>query len=195
MDEINTTFFAPEIERALVSLAWHFPADVLARVLRHLNPEIHFHEPFCAQLLDAINLVYSDLNTTDWPTVVDCFRQQNSLTNPETLAALSAIFSLAEYQNRKATRDLVDYYIELLKDYALLRGPLPPSFRPPVLHFSGGSALLKDNAPSKRYPSQPDFLGPGRVKGNPYEVSLWIDKDAFKKTVLKLRFKPLHNGL
>ena len=194
MEKIDSTYFAPEIEQAAVSLAWHHPETVLALLLRHLNPEIHFRSPWCAEILDAVSLVYSDLNTADWPTVVDCLRQQRKLVDQTQLNDLNQIFSLAEHVKR-ATRDLVDYYIELLKDYALLRGPLPHNKRPPILHFSGGSALLKDNLHFKRPNSlDPDFLGRGKIAGQTYEISLWIEKDVFRKTVLKLRFKPVSHG-
>lgn len=188
--EINTALYAPEIQRATVSLAWHFPHDVLPLVLRHLDPAVHFPEPFCADLLEALSFVLSELNTTDWPTVIDCLRQQHKLHDPEQLSAINEIFLLAQHHAR-ATRDLVDYYIELLKDYAGLRGPLPPTQKPPILRFSGGTALLKDNFYKKHSSSQdPDFIGPGHIDGRRYQISLWIEKDVFGKVQCQLRFKP-----
>jgi len=140
--------------------------------------------------LGAINLVFSELATTDFPTVLDCLAQQHKHYSPEQKAAISEIFALAQ-QHARASKDLVDYYIELLKDYALLRGPLSPTQKPPILRFSGGTALLKDNFYKKRSGSlDPDFIGPAQIEGKRFQVSLWITKDVFDKTVLQLRFKP-----
>ena len=191
METINSVFFAPEVERATVSLAWHFPEAVLPPVLRHLDPLTHFTQPWCSDLIQAINLVFDRLTKADWPTVIDCLRQQHKLVDNEYLVDLDEIFSLALY-HRRATKDLLTYYIELLKDYALLRGPLPPKLRPPVLQFSGGSGLLKPNKTRRPDSSDPDFTGRAYVAGTPYLVSLWIDKDEFKQTIVKLRFKPAH---
>ena len=190
MEGIDSSLYAPEIQRSTVSLAWHFPDVALPVILRHLDPHVHFPEPFCADLLTAINMVFSELNMADFPTVLDCLSQQNKRYSPEQKAALSEIYALAEHQTR-ATRDLIDYYIELLKDYALLRGPLSPTQKPPILRFSGGTALLKDNFYKKRSGSlDPDFIGPGQIEGKRYQISLWIEKDVFDKTVVQLRFKP-----
>src|SRR5215469_2939882 len=99
-EAVDTRPYAPAIQRATVSLAWHFPHDVLPLVLRHLDPAVHFPEPFCADLLEALNFVLSELNTTDWPTVVDCLRQQHKLHENEQLATINEIFSLPQHHAR-----------------------------------------------------------------------------------------------
>lgn len=186
------TYYAPEVECALVSLCWHKP-ELLARVLRKLDPEIHFTELNCRMLLYAINTLYSELGETDWSSVIDCLRQQEKLFGQEHLVELEAIFSLAQGYDR-ASSGLLDYYIELLGDYASLRRPSPHA-KPPVLRFSGGRALLKPNKAKRPGSNEPDFKGLGIVAGNPISLSLWVETDQHKQTTLNLSIQLRSNAV
>src|SRR5258708_22587339 len=74
----KTSFFAPEIERALVSTVWHHP-EYLELVHRDLDLELHFHEPNLRIVLEMISLVFWEIGGVDWATVVHAVREVDAL--------------------------------------------------------------------------------------------------------------------
>ena len=170
------TYYAPEVEERLVSLVWHHP-EHLARVLQQLDPEVHFVQPHIRHILEAVRISYSELGECDWTTVVQVLREQKMLEEVGNLELLDQVW------RHEGCMSFLDYYIELLQDYAIQRGIDPHQ---PVFRFTGGRIQIKPNR-SKSREGQPDYVGAGRVCGNNYQVRGWTEPDGL---ILNLKLYP-----
>lgn len=159
--------YAPEIERALVGLVWHEPFR-LPLVLRELNLSLHFFEPATRILLEAINTVYGELNAADWATVVELLRQMDQLDECGGLERLNEIYARPGYQT------LLDYYIQALKEYALIRDSTPIRAAD---FLSGGRGVLRIHK-RKTHVKAPDMIGSAHISGHSYVLSAWIAETA-----------------
>src|SRR5258708_21850869 len=119
---------APEVEEALTSLVWHYPQH-LGELLRHLDPETHFAVPAMRWMIEAIGIGYRELACVDFCTIVQILREMGKLEECGGRPVLLTI-----YMYRDHFECLLDYYIELLKDYATQRSVDP--YRP-VKYFTG----------------------------------------------------------
>ena len=63
--DVVTFTFAPEIERAFVSLLWHHP-DLLGTALSKIDPQIAILQPALSKILSAVDLLYRGAGVTDF---------------------------------------------------------------------------------------------------------------------------------
>jgi hypothetical protein len=169
------TYYAPEVETALVSLVWRHP-EYLEPVLRELDPETHFVQPHCRHILKAVQLVFTQLGATDWSSIVQALREQKLLEETGNLVLLDEVFTY------DACGSLLNYYIDLLKDYAKQRKADPTQ---PVYRFTGGRIQLQTN-PHWGDEGDPDYFGVGFVAGKKYNVKGWVSRPEDKSAELKL---------
>jgi DnaB helicase-like protein len=173
------TYYAPELERAIVSLCWHRPEN-LPKVLQALDPAVHLKEPHLRLILEAINLVYRELGATDWATVIDYLRQQGKLAECGELVGLDEIYRL------EPCPALLSYYIELLKDYGALREGAPLA---PTLRFNGGQGQIFNNK-AKKTQREPDVIGVVAIASKAYELKGWMATDSLGQVFIQTRFYP-----
>jgi DnaB-like helicase N terminal domain len=171
-------FSAPEIEAALVSLCWAEPAH-LGKVLQKLDPIQHISQPHLRLLLQAIYECYTQAGDVDWAIVVQWLRDDQALDQFDGLSGLEIIYARPGYNA------LLDWYIELLQDFAAHRAELPGVY---PHYFSGGKGYLKDN-PQKRFPKDPPILGQALVASKNYLVRGWRPNPNQPSTI-SLRFYP-----
>ena len=170
------TYYAPEVEVALVSFLWRHP-EHLGQVLRELDLNLHFVQWHCRRILEAIAIVYSDLGAVDWPFVVQALREQHLL---DAVGNLQLVDEVYRYD---ACGSLFFEYIALLKSYAQQRATDPTQ---PLIRFTGGSGQLQWNRNKKRE-TDPDCIGPVRVRGHAYTVRGWVAEGGL---LLNLKFYP-----
>jgi hypothetical protein len=156
------TYYAPEVEQALVGLIWQEP-KLLERLLRELDPAIHFVQPHLRHILEAIRIGYAQLGAVDWCVVVQILREQKLLEQVGELQTLDELWRNPGYSA------LFDYYINLLKSYAEQRGTNPHE---PVFRFTGGRVQLERNRAWHRQ-GDPEYIGAARVAGLDYRVRGW----------------------
>ena len=85
------TYYAPEVEQALVGLIWQEP-KLLERLLRELDPAIHFVQPHLRHILEAIRIGYAQLGAVDWCVVVQILREQKLLEQVGELQTLDELW-------------------------------------------------------------------------------------------------------
>jgi hypothetical protein len=175
--EPATFLFAPEIETALIAIAWRQPAR-LALVKRELDPAIHFFQPHLRWLLEAIDLAHRELGTADFASVIQVLRELGRLEDAGGLPGVNAVYEAGEFLasliwRPEQTETLFALYLELLKTYAINRAADPPR---PVYQFTGGKGTLEINK-RRQKESDPDYLGEARVCGRSYLVRAWLTND------------------
>jgi DnaB helicase-like protein len=172
------TYYAPEIEQALVSLVWQQP-DLLGQLLQKLDPNVHISQPHLRILLETISYCYSQFNDCDWSSVIEALRQFQKLDECGGKVLLDQI-----YKN-PGCKSLLGWYIEILIDYASYRVEDPPR---PSTYFSGGKGKLWAN--KGKLKSSCDVVGQARLAGKPYSLRGWSATDPLAQKFIDLRFYP-----
>jgi hypothetical protein len=170
-----TFVWAPEIEVATVSAIWHEPVHC-AEFLRVCDPAIHLTQPHLRIILEAIRLAYSELNATDWATVVEVVRELGQFDEVGGLEGLNAVYSAIELNpdpvfRQRVTDPIFKYHVKLLQEYAKHREMDPPQ---PVTRFSGGRGKAWRNK-VKRHANDPDHTGEAIVRGVRYLVRVKVE--------------------
>lgn len=168
MEALTTFCFAHQIEQSLVALCFQAP-DRIAIVKRELDLEIHLTRPELRQILEAIDLAYRELGSSDFATVIQILAEQNRLEDCGGLAGVNAV--LEEYRYGFASSQIEDrifaHYLEMLKAYALGRATNSRVYR-----FNRGDLTLATNK-TKSAPTQPDLVGTGKIAGHLYRALGW----------------------
>jgi DnaB-like helicase N terminal domain len=172
MEPSATFHFAPEIEQSLVSLCFYAPQRI-AVLKRELDPQVHFTRPELRHILEAIELAYRELGSSDFASVIQTLRELGHLEDCGGPAGVNAIFEEYRYglSSPEALEEIFAHYIEMLKAYAQARSNQPPVN---VYRFVRGDITLLPNK-LKRSPSSPDFIGEGKVAGRFYRAAEWIN--------------------
>jgi hypothetical protein len=178
-----TFHFAPEIEQALVSLCFYAP-ERIAVLKRELDVEVHFTRPELRYILEAIQLAYCELGTSDFASVIVVLRELGRLEDCGGIGEVNTIFGQYRYgfSCPQAEEEIFAHYLAMLKAYALAREQTPGG--PPIYHFAGGKGTTVPNK-VKRYPNDPDETGQAMVAGKRYSVKLWRTPE-----FTNLRFSP-----
>lgn len=196
MAEAHTFYFAPEIEAALVSCAWHEP-DRLAVVYRELDPAVHLSQPHLRFLMEAIDLAYRDLGCVNFEVVIQVLRETGHLEHCGGLEGANQIYGLELDSYGEAARfsklcdqvrneKIFRHYLEMLKIYAVHRSQVPP--RPVYVFTKGWLALHQNKIKSSR--GAPDALGEGKLAGRSYAAAMWIETDEHGNQIFKVSLTP-----
>jgi hypothetical protein len=183
----STLFFAPEIESGLIGLVWREP-DRLGTLKRELDPALHFLQPHCRWLLEAIDLAYRELGTADFACVIQVLRELSRLEDVGGLEGANEIYKMAEFVdspawNQKLSDRLFTHHLESLKTYAINRQEQPP--RSTYLFRSGKATLVPNKV--KRSQNSADFIGEAWICGRWYVVGASLALDG---SFLNFRFEP-----
>jgi hypothetical protein len=165
-----TFVFALEIEVATVSTIWRQP-ERCAEFLRVCDPLVHLTQPYLRIILEAVQIAYAELNAADWATIVEVVRELGQFEEVGGLDGLNTVYSATEIT--PVIDSIFAHYIQMLKTYAEHRQMDPPR---PVHWFSGGKGNLYLNK-AKRKPTDPDYLGSAKVRGQNYRVRGWLGED------------------
>jgi hypothetical protein len=185
--EAHTFYYAPEIEAALVSFAWH-EAERLATIYRELDPAIHLSQPHLRWLLDAIDLAYRDLGCVNFEVVIQVLRETGHLEDCGSLEGANQVYGLEEYGREDSIRNekIFRHYLEMLKTYAVHRKIVPPR---PVYVFTSGSLVLHQNK-VKTFQNGPAAIGEGKIAGRSYCAAMWIQIDEHGQKIYKVSLTP-----
>jgi DnaB-like helicase N terminal domain len=160
---IHVSYYAAEVEVALISLLWHEP-DLLGITLRQLDPAAHLVVPAHRWILEAVQIVYGENSCCDFALVVEVLRELGRLEDCGDLQGLNALYS----QNW-GYRSLLPEYVAILKEYATQRGVDPHR---PVYRYAGGSGNLGPNK-LKTQQKHPTYTGSMKLCGRRYELQGW----------------------
>jgi hypothetical protein len=162
--------FAPEIEQALVSLCFYNP-ERIAVVYRELDPNVHFTQRHLRHILAAIDLAYRELGEHDFASVVTVLREQGRLEACGGGPGINNVFEEYRYgfSSWEGEVEIFEYYIWMLKAYALGRAKNEPVYR-----FNRGNIHLVPNK-TKASDSAPDYIGEGKIAGHAYRVAEWVN--------------------
>jgi DnaB-like helicase N terminal domain len=160
---LHVSYYAAEVEAALITLLWHEP-DLLGATLRQLDPAAHFVSPAHRWILEAVQVVYGENGCCDFALVVQALRELGRLEDCGDLQGLNALYS----QNWGYV-SLLDEYISVLKEYATQRGVDPCK---PVYRYSGGHGTIAPNK-LKTKDTHPDYTGILKLSGRNYALSAW----------------------
>jgi hypothetical protein len=172
MEPPPTFHFAPEIEQSLVSLCFYAP-ERIAVLKRELDPQIHFTRPELRHILEAIDLAYRELGSSDFASVIQTLRELGRLEDCGGAAGVNQVFEEYRYgfSSPQAEGEIFDHYLDMLKRYALAR-----STNANLLYFNRGDLLLRPNK-AKTNPRSPDYIGNGKVAGKPFSATAYQSKD------------------
>lgn len=173
----ETFVFAPEIETAFVSICFHQP-ERCGAAYRELDPQVHFIQPHLRHILEAIDLAYRELGVADWPSVIQVLREQGRLEACGGLDGVNAVY--IAHTPTPVTGRIFDHYLDMLKDYAINRSADPPQN---TYRFTGGSLALYPNK-NQRKPTDPDFLGDGKIAGRQYRAAVWKSGETYQLKVI-----------
>jgi hypothetical protein len=187
-EEKHTFYFAPEIEEALVSFAWHEP-ERLASVYRELDPALHITQPHLRWLLEAIDLTYRDLGCVNFEVVIQALRETGHLEDCGGLDGASHVYGLEEFGRDDAERNqkIFKHYLSMLKTYAVHRAGDPHS----VTRFTNGELYLSVNK-TKTKDSDPDLVGHGNVAGRSYKAAAWVTTNPQASDSVRVSLLPSH---
>jgi hypothetical protein len=180
-------YFAPEIEQALVSLVFYAP-ERLATVQRELDPEVHFIRPELRHILEAINLAYRELGTTDFASVIQTLRELGRLEDCGGPGGVNSVLEQYRYgfSSSQAEIEIFEHYIQMLQAYALARANQPPVS---VYRFLRGDLTLAANK-AKAHERCPDYLGEGKIAGRLYRASAWAARSQDGQKILSVSLCP-----
>jgi hypothetical protein len=163
-EQSQTFFFAPEIEYSIVCMLWHEP-DRCGTFYRELDPQIHLTQPKLRFILEAIDLSYRELGTTDFAIVADTVRELGRLDECGGKEGLLEVFNAVFHRATRETNDAIFlHYVEMLRGYAIGRANKTLVFR-----FNRGDVFLVQNKTRKSV-SSPDLIGSARVAGRHYRA-------------------------
>jgi hypothetical protein len=185
--QLDTLVFAPEIEAALIALAFAAPWRI-GQIMRELDPAVHLSRPECRYLLEAIDIVYRELGARDFASVITALRESSQLEDCGGLEGVNAIVS--EYRfgfsSQEAENEILGHYIEMLKAYAKARANQPPVG---VYRFIRGDITLFKNQTSSS-PSAPQWIGEGKVAGKTYRASAFASHNKTGQPILSVSLCP-----
>lgn len=175
-------YYAPEVERALVSLLWHQPQQ-LPHVLQKLSPQ-DFSDWLCRLVIEAIALAYSEQGQVDFTMVVEILRELDQLENCGGLVSLESLYTVWDrLMDERHYEPLIDFYVGLLKVYAAQREPDAV----PLTGFTGGSGKIVRQDQGKA-----NFRGNVRICGKTYSVLGYLEAEPLSPYTINLRFYPYH---
>jgi hypothetical protein len=171
-EPVDTLVFAPEIEQSMVSLCFYAP-ERIAVLKRELDLALHFTRPQLRHILQAIELTYRELATTDFASVIQTLRELGRLEDCGAAAGVIQVFEEYRYgfSSPQAQQEIFDHYVDMLKRYAVAR-----SNNTNVLYFNRGDLVLTPNK-AKATTRSPDYIGNGKVAGKPYSAIAYRSKD------------------
>jgi DnaB-like helicase N terminal domain len=172
MEPPTTFHFAPEIEQSLVSLCFYAP-ERIAVLKRELDPAVHFTRPELRFILQAIELAYRELGSSDFASVIQTLRELGRLADCGGAPGVNQVFEEYRYgfSSPKAEEEMFDHYVDMLKRYAIARRA-----NTNLLYFNRGDLFLAPNK-AKATPRSPDYIGNGKVAGKPYSATAYQSKD------------------
>lgn len=180
----ETFVFAPEIEEQLCSICFYNPQRI-ALVRRELDLEVHIIQAHVRHIIEATELVYGELNATDFPSVIQALREMGKLELCGGAQGVNDVFEKWRYG--VPTSDIEEkifwHYIDTLKRYALNRAEIPPK---PVYRFSDGKGTVFP-VKVRRSLQTPDFEGVVSIGGKLYAAQLWFSTDG---NYINLKFRP-----
>jgi hypothetical protein len=177
-----TFHFAPEIEEAAVSILWHEP-DRLGVFLREIDPLAHITQPHIRIILEAIDLAWRQLGTTDFETIGQIITELAKLEEVGGKDALNRIYGIHLYRSNRENIDAIfAHYTDMLKKYAEARKTDPPTR---VYRFTGGyGTVIRKKAKVGR---TDHFWGESIINGRHYRTRVEVSPDG---NTLNLRFDP-----
>jgi hypothetical protein len=188
MTEPLTTFqFAPEIEQSLVSLCFSAP-ERIATLKRELDLVVHITQPHLRFVLEAIELAYRELGTSDFACVIQTLRELGCLEDCGGADGVNQIFEQYRYgfSSPQAQEQIFTHYIAMLKAYAFGRANQPPVA---VYRFARGDLRLVKNH-ARINEQAPDWIGEGKVAGRTYRASAFTNYDKNGQSVLAISLCP-----
>lgn len=170
----ETCYFAPEIERSLVSILWHHPRFI-DFVHLSLDSDIHFLDPALRTVLEMLSVVYWQIGALDWASVVHALREINAIDQCGGLDGLNNIYTDNGHypEGRTDPEPFVREYIQLLSDYAIQRQADPTKA---VFRFTGGRGTIVPNRMARRE-NDPAYVGEAWVRGRRYRIRGWTNDD------------------
>jgi len=187
MEAPLTFHFAPEIEQSLVSLCFHAP-ERIAILKRELDPQVHITRPELRFVLEAIELAYRELGSSDFASVICVLRELGRLEVCGEVAGVNALFEEYRYgfSSEQAQTEIFTHYIEMLKAYALARANEP---QVNVYRFVRGHLRLIKNK-TRTNDRCPDWIGEGKVAGRTYRATGFSNHDKNGQSVLSISLCP-----
>src|SRR5262245_13041968 len=163
-EQPQTFYFAPEIEYSIVCMLWHEP-DRCGTFFRELDPQIHLTQPKLRFIVEAIDLSYRELGTTDFAIVADTLHELGKLEECGGKEGLLEVFNAVFHRApRETNNEIFPHYIEMLKGYAIGRAN-----KTDVLRFNRGDVFLVKNK-TRKSAGSPDLIGSARVAGRHYRA-------------------------
>ena len=165
-----TSYWADEIEMAVVSALWHNP-HWIEFAARELDFSVHFSTPQYRTLLRAIWTIYNWTcfeGGPNYASVVHLLREWNQFEECGGHQGINEIFAYAYYNKGRAEPILIDH-IRLLREYAQARKTDP---RKALRYYSGGRAIIRPNKLAKTEPT-PYVVGEGVWGGIKFRVAGW----------------------
>jgi hypothetical protein len=186
-DQNNTSYFAPEVEQAVVSLCWHEP-ERLAQFYREFDPGAHIGQPHLLVILEAIAIAYGELGTTDFAAIVQIVRELGRMVSCGGLDGLNQVYQaqLDGRTNPEHTEKIWTEYLRLLRYYAQNRKADPPRSAD---FFTRGHLCLYPNK-TKSLQSQPDATGEGKIAGKAYRATAWLEPGNHGQKFFKINLNP-----
>jgi hypothetical protein len=183
-DPPMTFIFAPEIEDATISILWHEP-ERLPDFLRRFDPNLHLAQPHCRIILEAINLAYGELGTSDFATVTQVVSELHKLDHCGGIEGLNRIYSLVEDGTphwKERGDKIFAHYLEMLIAYGTHRRLAPNEN---MYRFTAGRATVRRNKVKR--PNEPFYIGSAFVRGRNYKIRGWETSEE----EFSLTFEPL----
>lgn len=168
MDLQQSTFFAHQIEQALIAAVFRVP-ERLPAVKQSLDIERCITDPVLRHIFEALELAYAHHGDTDFATVIQILGEFDQLEACGGVEHVSEIFEQYAwgFSSPEAAEKIIAHYIEMLRAYALGRGEGKPVFK-----FNRIDVQLKPNK-LKYLASAPDYIGTGIVAGKLYRAAAW----------------------
>jgi hypothetical protein len=134
---------------------------------------VHFTRPELRFILQAIELAYRELGSSDFASVIQTLRELKCLEDCGGAPGVNQVFEEYRYgfSSPKAQQEIFDHYLDMLKRYAVAR-----SSNTNLLFFNRGDLVLTLNK-AKATPRSPDYIGIGKVAGKPYSATAYQSKD------------------
>jgi len=187
MEPLSTFQFAHEYEQSLVSLCFYAP-ERIAIIKRELDPQIHITRPELRFVLEAIELAYRELGSSDFASVICVLRELGRLEVCGGAQGVNAVFEEYRYgfSSQEAQEEIFTHYIEMLKAYALARANQP---QVNVYRFVRGDLRLVKNK-TRSSERCPEWIGEGKIAGRIYRATGFSNHDKNGQSVLSISLCP-----
>lgn len=170
---MQTFNFSPEIEQSLASLVFYNPKRI--ETLRtELDFAVHIQQPHIRAILEAIELMWLELETHDFVALIQVLAESGQLEACGGTAGVAHILEQYRYGfvTPQAEEKIFNHYVEMLKAYAIARDSNEPVYR-----FVRGSITLPRNK-LKHGDKSPDFSGVCRFLGRSWSASAYISPES-----------------